>query len=531
MPNYVDNLDVIDPKGSVVNALLQDRETLALATSNTVSIDNLANEVELMKFKRLFYVREYGAVGDGIADDTTAIQNAINECAGNGIIVFDPLTYKITNTITISNSFVALVGYLDKQRQFGATIIADFLDRPVVSFTNTSLLEGCGIYNLSITRSSIGEQGSKTISVENCLYTTFENCGFSKSQYGLYCRNINGVFVNHCHGTTAGDLGSNVNVYGIYIDGANNANNSGLILKGYIYYGYDTPNSISHGITCTATAQGGDIRIYDVECSGDVNYGISIEAGDGFANDIIIDGLSMDSVQSAGIEISGNLNHDWQNCNISNVWLRLNGVGAHGISANFFEHVFATNISINGEHVTDAYDVTGIYFANCNNFSLTNISMSGYATKLCEIVNCLWGQVTGLLSRISDSHVWVTNSTGILFENCNIAGTIFCGYPNTNCLKNNCIDNSSNTAIKLNITDMVVNSSKGGTHQFTAKINGIVADNSQVVWAIAGSRGANTSINNGLLTIDANETEKTMFVLCKSAANNDIHDIAVVNIY
>lgn len=46
MPNYIDNLNLIDPKGSVVNALLQDRETLSLATNNKNDILILNNKID-----------------------------------------------------------------------------------------------------------------------------------------------------------------------------------------------------------------------------------------------------------------------------------------------------------------------------------------------------------------------------------------------------------------------------------------------------------------------------------------------------
>jgi hypothetical protein len=48
-------------------------------------------------------VKDYGAVGDGVADDTAAVQGAINIAQANGGSVFLPKgTYKITSTLTIS---------------------------------------------------------------------------------------------------------------------------------------------------------------------------------------------------------------------------------------------------------------------------------------------------------------------------------------------------------------------------------------------------------------------------------------------
>lgn len=57
-------------------------------------------------------VRDYGAIGDGQADDTGAIQRAID--AGRGAVVFPPGTYKLTKTVEIDLAKVgitSLVGH------------------------------------------------------------------------------------------------------------------------------------------------------------------------------------------------------------------------------------------------------------------------------------------------------------------------------------------------------------------------------------------------------------------------------------
>lgn len=54
-------------------------------------------------------VLDYGAVGDGIADDTAAIQAAIDASAGTTVVL--PVgTYKITSTIRIADSETSIVG-------------------------------------------------------------------------------------------------------------------------------------------------------------------------------------------------------------------------------------------------------------------------------------------------------------------------------------------------------------------------------------------------------------------------------------
>ena len=119
-----------------------------------------------------------------------------------------------------------------------------------------------------------------------------------------------------------------------------------------------------------------------------------------------------------------------------------------------------------------------------------------------------------------------------MFENCYTAGTIFCGSPNTRCYKNNCIDGSSNTAIKVNLTDSYVNTSSGSTHQFTAKINGISASSGEISWYVSGGRSTNTGISSsGLLTIGVDETAPLLIVTATSTVNTDVRDYCPVNVY
>ncbi|MEF3302104.1 glycosyl hydrolase family 28-related protein [Paenibacillus sp. GYB003] len=66
----------------------------------------------------VFNAGELGAVGNGVTDDTAALQNAIDLCAdgGGGIVFIPPGVYIITNTLTIRTGVTlegAGVGALD----------------------------------------------------------------------------------------------------------------------------------------------------------------------------------------------------------------------------------------------------------------------------------------------------------------------------------------------------------------------------------------------------------------------------------
>lgn len=64
-------------------------------------------------------VRAFGAVGDGVTDDTTAIQNALNAVpAGGGTVYFPPGTYLISSALAASVSGTTVLG-----AGWGASII------------------------------------------------------------------------------------------------------------------------------------------------------------------------------------------------------------------------------------------------------------------------------------------------------------------------------------------------------------------------------------------------------------------------
>ena len=65
-----------------------------------------------LRFADIFNVRDYGAVGDGVTDDTAAIQTAINAAGavGGGIVYFPLGTYLISSALVINVSNIQVEG-------------------------------------------------------------------------------------------------------------------------------------------------------------------------------------------------------------------------------------------------------------------------------------------------------------------------------------------------------------------------------------------------------------------------------------
>ena len=81
--------------------------SIPVTATGSTTARSLAN-----RFADVVNVKDFGAVGDGVADDTAAIQAAINFCASrNGGYVNIPSgTYKVTNTIEITSSNIKIEG-------------------------------------------------------------------------------------------------------------------------------------------------------------------------------------------------------------------------------------------------------------------------------------------------------------------------------------------------------------------------------------------------------------------------------------
>lgn len=73
---------------------------------------SVATNVEA-KLGQTVSVKDFGAVGDGVVDDTSAIQDAIDYIVGTtipGTLIFPSGTYKCTDTVTVNVGYVSCVG-------------------------------------------------------------------------------------------------------------------------------------------------------------------------------------------------------------------------------------------------------------------------------------------------------------------------------------------------------------------------------------------------------------------------------------
>lgn len=117
-------------------------------------------------------VKEFGAKGDGVTDDTAAIQNAINSLTNGGDVIFPytPASYLISNSLTLKNN-IRLIGLGRRPKIKSNGSITTY----IINGLNCS---NCIIQNLDLDMNK----------VTNTAGTTF----------GIYLKNSNNVTIQDC---------------------------------------------------------------------------------------------------------------------------------------------------------------------------------------------------------------------------------------------------------------------------------------------------------------------------------------------
>lgn len=131
-------------------------------------------------------VKDFGAVGDGVADDTAAIQAAVNASQD---VYFPPGTYKTTSTITVSTDNTRLHG----QTKGGAALITSANDIEMFKVTGDYVLfEGLKLENTSShTKRHIQSYSTEHMMVKECsvwgtgVNTTGSGIGFGDGAGGI----------------------------------------------------------------------------------------------------------------------------------------------------------------------------------------------------------------------------------------------------------------------------------------------------------------------------------------------------------
>lgn len=376
-------------------------------TTPVGAINRTINE----KSQDILSVKDFGAVGDGNVDDTTAIQNAINYCPQYGAIFFPAGTYVVSTTLTIGTNNIKLYGpailkakastnfdYIlsatslsgiiveeltfdanKTNRTSGQTIRfmgAGFISCTDSSFINCTALNTRGYGSISAVGIAIGGTSIRCL-IQGCRA---ENCGDSPSNAsdGFYTSGNQNVLANSI-ATNCVDTGfviessnnsiitgctANLCGAGAAVTNAINPDVYGNIINGLTIFNWTGGSGVTGGIQIGTPLSTSTGSLYDTSISNVVMYA---NTGSGYGLGPAINIRKTGTPQAVNVSLSDIMINgattqgvlvDGQEITVDNATVKglPTGVGSAGI-------VFSSGIS----HI-----VSDSYIFGCDNGVVTN---------------------------------------------------------------------------------------------------------------------------------------------------------------
>jgi hypothetical protein len=255
--------------------------------------------------KQFNNVLDFGVVGNGVANDTVALQNAINASAG-GVLYFPAGTYLCSQLNLVSNLTIVGAGQDNTIIKSNGTNVSAFVIGSGVDYVTVQDLQidFADIASVSAT-SAIGFFNSNYVAVRNCKIVKFDKLGVAMNSVRNFWIQDNHIErttadiqgVNECILTT--ETGSQTNEYG-WIQN-NVCINSGTLLQGgYLFIESNTITNWRYGagIGVAQTAS----TVYNVISNNHIF---------GTYNSVDSDGFSLKGIECWGslTRVIGNIIH------------------------------------------------------------------------------------------------------------------------------------------------------------------------------------------------------------------------------
>lgn len=211
----------VDGVAEAVNEWLDDHpEATTTVQDSSLTEAKFTDDLKLKTVKDYVTPEMYGAKGDGVTDDTTAVQRAFTEALSKKVGVVADGEYLISNTITVTNSseqdnsFVNITGKL----------LPNFSNKPCIIFENCS---GWKI-NVNAQSKTANPFGGYNFSGSNYHYGALPYVGVvlrnaNRCEFSGYLRNFNvglrleglngGSVYNFIHGVSVWNCAYGIELY------------------------------------------------------------------------------------------------------------------------------------------------------------------------------------------------------------------------------------------------------------------------------------------------------------------------------
>lgn len=435
-----------------------------LSTSDKSNLVAAINEVNsdvtaIIAHDKVFNVLDYGAIGDGVTDDTDAIKAAIVDLEVNGGVLYFPQgRYKISDTLNITHVGSCVRG--DTQQ---GTYILQSVDKTALHFGNSSSptisyrVEHIGIVNTAATVTS----ATYGIHYDYAVNSTIEDVVIGEFYVGLFLTHTGNSFIKdvgvvagrtNAIGFNVGDQSVSTAFHNCYV-----GFNGGAVDSGIGFY-----------------AARGDIADLSIDYMdvGNGAYGLFFNGSDS-PNDyppadirlknIIVDGSRVAAIHIQDINARGNVVIDggWLNPHIT--------AASHCIEISNSNNILISNVIFQqlAELVAPTliaitlYQTTSVNVEHCEFLNVAQ-ALSGTTTDKTSFVNNHIKLYTGMTSATA---LYLATAFASIITNNNFYGTFTNGVVLDSQGNNTIITNNIFTGITTPITD---------PHANTVNVNNLV---------------------------------------------------------
>lgn len=237
------------------------------------------------KLRETVSVKDYGAVGDGAADDAPAFNAAIAYLTslGGGTVVIPRGDYRLNSMVQITNSGIYLEG--DGATAGACRIINGVADQPAIQFGDgVSTFSRCGIVNLAFGQASgvtavFGNCGLRGVKISNFSVEDIQVFNFPAAPYvGIELSACSQMYLSDCgvQGALSHGIYIKDNTLDLYANNCRSDANavSGWLIEdsqGLYFVNCSTYSNTVNGWNLATAGADGNLNLFFVNCIGDTS--------------------------------------------------------------------------------------------------------------------------------------------------------------------------------------------------------------------------------------------------------------------